>query len=177
MKKLITLTMLAFASLALFAVIDLDTPPTHYSGSIIIKNDRPWLKVTEPSLELRLLLAPQAELDSLKLSFAEAEEVTIEGIREGDLLLVSKVQKGEILWIIRDFSIGAVYPEGATYKVDSKKCIACKLCLKPCPTGAISMVKGKASIDLSKCTECGICIEGHYPFRGCPTKAISPQTP
>ncbi len=177
MNKLITLILLSIVSLSLFAVIDLKTPPTHYSGSIIIKNERPWLKVTEPELEMRLLLAPRAELDSLKLGFSEGEEVTIEGIREDDLLLVSKVQKGEILWIIRDFSIGAVYPEGATYKVESKKCIACKLCIKPCPTGAISMVKGKAVIDLSKCTECGICIEGHYPFRGCPTKAISPQTP
>lgn len=175
MKKLFLISLLAVLSLSVFAVIDLEIPPTHYSGNIILKKDRPWLKVTEPELELRLLLAPRAELDSLKLSFAEGEEVTIEGIREDNLILVSKIQKGDALWIIRDFKLGAVYPEGATYKVDPKKCIACKLCLSPCPTGAISMVKGKAVIDLSKCTECGICIEGHHPFRGCPVRAISTE--
>ena len=174
---MLVISLLALLSLTLMAVIDMETPPSRYEGTIIVKNNRPWLKVAEPALELRLLLAPQAELDSLKLSLTEGEEVGIEGIRENDLVLVSKVKKGDALWIIRDFALGAVYPEGATYKVDPKKCIACKLCLKPCPTGAISMVKGKASIDLSKCTECGICIEGHNPFRGCPTKAISPQTP
>ena len=28
-------------------------------------------------------------------------------------------------------------------------------------------------IDLDKCTECGICIDGHGRFKGCPVRAIS----
>lgn len=175
MKKLLVITLLALLSLGLCAVINLETAPSRYEGTITIKNSRPWLKSIEPSLELRLLLAPQAELDSLKLSFEEGEIIGVEGIRENDLILVSKIKKGDALWIIRDFELGAVYPEGATYKVDAKKCIACKLCLPQCPTGAISMVKGKAVIDLSKCTECGICVEGHAKWRGCPVKAITPK--
>jgi len=175
MKKLLLLALLAITSLALFAVIDLETPPTNYSGKVIIKNARPWLDVAESDLELRLLLAPQAELDTLNLHLEQDDEISIEGIHQDDLILVSKIQKGDALWIIRDFKLGAVYPEGAAYRVDPKKCIACKLCINPCPTGAISRLKGKAVIDLSKCTECGICIEGHSPFRGCPVKAISPK--
>lgn len=43
-------------------------------------------------------------------------------------------------------------------KVDSDKCIGCKMCMKlGCP--AISMVNGKATIDHTQCVGCGICRE------------------
>ena len=45
-------------------------------------------------------------------------------------------------------------------------CIACKLCEKNCPTGAITVVDNCAQIDYSKCTSCGTCIAK------CPRKLI-----
>lgn len=45
-------------------------------------------------------------------------------------------------------------------------CIACKLCEKSCPNGAIHLEDNLAIIDYSKCTACGLCASK------CPRKAI-----
>ncbi len=37
------------------------------------------------------------------------------------------------------------------------RCLGCGACQAVCPTGAISMVEGKAVIDRAKCTVCGEC--------------------
>jgi ferredoxin len=60
-----------------------------------------------------------------------------------------------------------------TYIVNATKCISCRLCVTNCPSGAITIVKGKAMIDQAKCTHCGICANGNgKDFKGCPVKAI-----
>ncbi len=46
-------------------------------------------------------------------------------------------------------------------------CIACGLCVKACPQNAITLVDGKALIDLGKCTACGQCVEV------CPVNAVA----
>ncbi|HOE91821.1 MAG TPA: 4Fe-4S binding protein [Candidatus Cloacimonadota bacterium] len=60
------------------------------------------------------------------------------------------------------------------YFIDKNTCIGCRLCVRVCEYGAISMVKGKAVIDLEKCQACGTCFEGskEIRFAGCPVSAI-----
>ena len=54
-----------------------------------------------------------------------------------------------------------------TRKYCTVGCIGCKICEKTCQFDAIHVENNLASIDYSKCTECGACIEK------CPRKIIS----
>jgi len=51
-------------------------------------------------------------------------------------------------------------------QVDEKRCTGCGNCLQACPTGAIRLVDGVATIDASLCRECQACLEA------CPNGAI-----
>ena len=46
------------------------------------------------------------------------------------------------------------------YYINPEKCKGCGLCIKKCPTGAISgQKKGVHTIDVTKCIKCGACLE------------------
>ncbi len=46
------------------------------------------------------------------------------------------------------------------YSINTEKCVYCKLCVKVCPTGAISEPEEKKlKIDQDKCIKCGMCYE------------------
>ena len=53
------------------------------------------------------------------------------------------------------------------FKVDKEKCIACKQCIKDCPTSTISLKENKAEINNDNCIKCGHCIAI------CPVEAVS----
>lgn len=50
--------------------------------------------------------------------------------------------------------------------VDEKRCTGCAACVEVCPTGAITMVDGVATIDQERCDACEACLEA------CPNGAI-----
>lgn len=72
-------------------------------------------------------------------------------------------------------SLNDVGIEGCrAFSFDSSLCRGCKKCLVAahCPSKAASVIDGKAVIDESKCTKCGVCI-GKCPFGAAPKEAKS----
>ncbi|MEN8078397.1 nitroreductase family protein [Clostridioides difficile] len=53
------------------------------------------------------------------------------------------------------------------FKVNREKCIACKQCIKDCPTRVISLKDGKADINNEGCIKCAHCVAI------CPVDAVS----
>lgn len=143
-----------------------------YSGIYKHENGRHYLETKDA--RLMLLLAPPAALDSLGIDLNDGDDLVVNAIPQKAAYLVSTIQIGESMFRLRsdDYSTNS-YSELATVNVAPAKCIGCKMCITPCPVGAISMVKGKAYIDPAKCVSCGICIDGNGKFRGCPVRAIS----
>ena len=72
-------------------------------------------------------------------------------------------------------SLNDVGVEGCrAFSFDSELCRGCKKCAvaESCPTKAVSVIGGKAVIDTSKCTSCGVCV-GKCPFGAVPKEAAS----
>ena len=72
-------------------------------------------------------------------------------------------------------SLNDVGIEGCkTFSFDSEICRGCKKCMvaENCPSKAVSVTEGKAVVDASKCTKCGVCV-GKCPFGAVPKQADS----
>jgi Na+-translocating ferredoxin:NAD+ oxidoreductase RNF subunit RnfB len=53
-------------------------------------------------------------------------------------------------------------------EIEAKRCLGCTTCMKSCPTEAIRVRCGKATILNDRCIDCGRC------FQVCPHKAVTP---
>ena len=72
-------------------------------------------------------------------------------------------------------SLNDVGIEGCkVFSFDAEKCRSCKICAveKSCPSKAVSIQNGKAVVDASRCTKCGVCV-GKCPFGAAPKEADS----
>ena len=70
-------------------------------------------------------------------------------------------------------SLNDVGIEGCrSFEFDREKCKGCKVCAvaEGCPSRAVSVESGKASVDPEKCTKCGVCV-GKCPFGAVPKEA------
>ncbi len=56
---------------------------------------------------------------------------------------------------------GGICKNLITFDIDTEKCKGCGLCIKNCPTGAITQVEKKqpATLDQEKCIKCGTCYD------------------
>jgi ferredoxin len=65
------------------------------------------------------------------------------------------------------------------YKINTRKCLKCGLCVTQCPEKAIIVIRKETEsdglvlyttrIDNGKCTDCGVCVSSEW---WCPAKAI-----
>ena len=72
-------------------------------------------------------------------------------------------------------SLNDVGIEGArAFSFDGEKCHGCGRCAvaEGCPSRAVSMRDGKAVVDESRCTRCGVCV-GKCPFGAVPKEAAA----
>ena len=72
-------------------------------------------------------------------------------------------------------SLNDVGVEGCrAFSFNAELCRGCKTCLvcESCPSKAVTVIDGKAEIDSTKCTKCGVCI-GKCPFGAAPKEAES----
>ena len=72
-------------------------------------------------------------------------------------------------------SLNDVGIEGCkAFSFNSELCRGCNKCLvaEKCPSKAVCVIDGKATVDVDKCTKCGVCV-GKCPFGAAPKEAAS----
>jgi len=118
-----------------------------------------------------LELGTLASAEGVALELAAGDTIKVKGNMQDAVLQVTELTKADITYLpaIEEEKQSAT----SGYQVNASKCIGCRLCVKSCPVGAISMQKGKAVIDVNKCIQCGICANGNgQDWKGCPVGAI-----
>jgi len=143
---------------------------TNYSGKLKQIADNWFLNTGEDIVELSL--APDEFLKENNIALTSKMELSLNGIKQEDELVVHSFIIDGNEFKIRD-EYGKALWEIKPYYVEADKCIGCRLCVSPCPQGAITMVKGVAVIDADKCDGDGICALGDgKKYKGCPVDAI-----
>jgi len=118
-----------------------------------------------------LELGTLADTEGIAPVLASGDTIKVKGSIA--VLQVAELTKSEITYLPALEEEEEEQPATSGYQVNASHCIGCRLCVKNCPVGAISMQKGKAVIDVNKCIQCGICANGNgQGWKGCPVGAI-----
>lgn len=173
------LCLLLLFTVALAESVETNETGFSHSGTLSLDKGGKKLLFTSDSdsnSTYTLLLAPAAALDSLGITAQMLNgKVKLNAKISGSAMIVQSIQlENKQIYTLRDTEYKPLWTEASTFSVNSRACISCRLCVSKCPVAAISMVNGKAVIDKSICSECGICIDGIDKFRGCPVDAIKP---
>lgn len=127
------------------------------------------------SIKVSLFVAPEDYLEKRGVDLKDKDTLLVSGYYANCEMLVSTIEKGTKATMIRS-ALGTPFVitnDQKTYASNTAVCIGTTLCVQNCPTKAITMVKGKAITDASKCISCGICETGNGKnFKGCPVKAV-----
>ncbi len=154
---------------------------TELKGKIIAENSVYFLSTGDKKIQL--LIEPANSVPESVLNNS-AQDITLKAFINNTVARVVSIQTvntnivlykeiRDSLWLRSDSVYVTSKQMIYTYKVETKGCIGCKLCLNSCPVKAITMEKNKAVINQEKCIKCGQCKNGlKGGYRGCPTKAI-----
>jgi len=173
-KKTFVILLIAGLISSLFSQ-NLKTDILSFSGELKKIGDQ-WFLNTEDDF-YSIQLGSEEFLTKNNIRLENKKEVEIEGLLKEAEIEVFYLIYEEVELTLRDENGIPLWENDETnfqaYEVMPDKCIGCQLCVKHCPTAAITMVKGKAVIDPDKCIACGICADGNNQrFKGCPTNAI-----
>ena len=133
-----------------------------------------WFIISDGDF-FQLDLAPEEFLEEKKIILTAKELFKAEGTIIDEVINVYRIHTDDYIIELRDNTGNPLWQEEKQighYHVNPKMCIGCQLCVSVCPTDAISMVHGRAIIDVDKCIDCGICEIGKGDYKGCPTDAI-----
>ena len=102
-----------------------------------------------------------ALLESMSLAIKDGALCALGGSAPNPVLSTIRYFRAEYEAHIRDKRCPAGVCKGLIrYSITADKCTACGVCLKACPTGAISGAKKTPhKINKAKCIKCGACIE------------------
>ncbi len=100
-------------------------------------------------------------LEELSAAIADASLCALGGTASNPVLSTIRYFKDEYHFHIKDRKCPAgVCRELIHYLVDSEKCTGCLLCVKNCPSSAITGErKEPVNLNQDKCTKCGVCFE------------------
>jgi len=142
----------------------------NYSGTLKQVAGNWFLNTGEDIVAISL--ASNEFLQEKEIELTSKMELSLTGLMQEDELVVYSLIIEEKETKIRDDAGEALW-KIQPYTVEADKCIDCRLCVSPCPKGAVTMVKGVAVIDADKCDGDGICVNGDgKKYKGCPVDAI-----